>query len=343
MSRRQRAQVSPVALAVFLAAFVPTMVRADAAAARALFDDARKLAAAGSYQAACPKFEESYKQDPGMGTLFNLADCWEHLGKTASAWVRYREVADAAGRAGQADREKIARTRATALESKLSRLVVHVKVPSGVDVTKDGAPFGSAQWDTPLPVDPGAHTIEAKAPGKLPFSQTFEIPANGTTTTIVVPPLEAGPQESGAKAGGPTGAPDTAGTPAPTADSGAPAKGSSWNGQRTAAVILGGIGVAAGVVAVIKFVDYNDKVDSASSICMGACREPENSQALGILDEARSSRTFGIVAGVVGGASLVTGAVLWFTSGSSSTASAHWQMQPVVGKEVQGFGVSGVW
>ena len=78
----------------------------DSAAARALFDEGRRLASQGKYDAACPKFEESQKLDPGMGTLFNLADCVEHLGRTATAWVWFREVGDAANRAGQADREK---------------------------------------------------------------------------------------------------------------------------------------------------------------------------------------------------------------------------------------------
>jgi serine/threonine-protein kinase len=339
MTRRQRARIALVALVVSVACFVPAMARADAAAARALFDDARKLAASGAFQAACPKFEESYKLDPGMGTLFNLADCWEHLGKTASAWVRFREVADAAGRAGQADREKIARSRAAALESKLSRMIVQVKAPSGVEVTKDGVAFGSAQWDTPIPVDPGAHTVEAKASGKLPWNQTVEVPPNGSTT-VVVPPLEPAPPEKTAKA---AGAAVSVGTTVPSADTGAPSTASSWNGQKTAAVILGGVGVAAGVFAVIKLVDYNDKVDSANGICKDACREPANTQAKSILDDARSVRTQAIVAGAIGGASLIGGAVLWFTSSPSTQATARWKWQPIVGTQVQGISVSGVW
>jgi para-nitrobenzyl esterase len=43
-----------------------------------------------------------------MGTLFNLADCFENLGRTASSWAAFSEVADLAKRAGQSDRETVA-------------------------------------------------------------------------------------------------------------------------------------------------------------------------------------------------------------------------------------------
>jgi hypothetical protein len=62
------------------------LARADDAAstvAQALFDEARQLTAAGRYVEACPKFAESQRIDPSMGTRFYLADCLEHIGKLA--------------------------------------------------------------------------------------------------------------------------------------------------------------------------------------------------------------------------------------------------------------------
>ena len=58
-----------------------------AAAAEALFQDARALSAKKDYAGACPKFKASYELDPGYGVLFNLAECYANLGKTASAWA----------------------------------------------------------------------------------------------------------------------------------------------------------------------------------------------------------------------------------------------------------------
>src|SRR5687768_18046990 len=97
------------------------------AAAEALFDHAKRLHAAGRYAEACPKFAESQKLDAGVGTLLYLADCYEKIGQTASAWAGFREAAAAAKNAGQEEREKIARDRAAGLEPQLSRLTITVE------------------------------------------------------------------------------------------------------------------------------------------------------------------------------------------------------------------------
>src|SRR5688572_27933584 len=52
--------------------------------ARELFLTAKRLAKKGDYEKACPKFEASLKLKSGIGTEFNLADCWEQIGRTAS-------------------------------------------------------------------------------------------------------------------------------------------------------------------------------------------------------------------------------------------------------------------
>src|SRR5687767_4595561 len=85
------------------------------AAAEQLFTQARDLFDAGDYAAACPRFEASYKLDPALGTLLNLATCHERLGALASAWGRYREVVAVAKKAGDVTRYDIAVERAAAL------------------------------------------------------------------------------------------------------------------------------------------------------------------------------------------------------------------------------------
>ena len=71
----------------------PAQAQSDSAAARALFAEGRNLMADERYAEACPKFEESLRLDHGMGTQFNLAHCWEKLGRTASAWSMARRNA----------------------------------------------------------------------------------------------------------------------------------------------------------------------------------------------------------------------------------------------------------
>src|SRR5260221_7405355 len=86
----------------------------DPAAAEALFRAGRAAADKGDYVTACPKFEESNRLDPEVGTVFNLADCDEHLGKVASAWQLFKEVAQRLSPADE--RVSIATSRAAALE-----------------------------------------------------------------------------------------------------------------------------------------------------------------------------------------------------------------------------------
>ena len=63
--------------------------------------EGRKLATDGKFAEACPKFEQSLAIDSGLGTKFNLADCWEHLGRLASAKSMFDDVANHAHESGQ--------------------------------------------------------------------------------------------------------------------------------------------------------------------------------------------------------------------------------------------------
>src|SRR5258708_14001136 len=83
-----------LAIVALLAASGPA--RADETAATIAYDRAKQLADAGKYDEACPWFEKSYKADPQLGALLNLADCHEHVGKTATAWAEFRPAEEPA-------------------------------------------------------------------------------------------------------------------------------------------------------------------------------------------------------------------------------------------------------
>ena len=91
----------------------------DPAAAEAAFSEGQSLMKQGRFEEACRKLEASHALDPATGTLLNLGACYEKTGKTASAWLRYREAAASALAKGQREREEIARARVNALEPQL--------------------------------------------------------------------------------------------------------------------------------------------------------------------------------------------------------------------------------
>jgi hypothetical protein len=192
---RTRPLVASSLLAAAALSLAPSSARADAATAQVLFDEGKRLMDQKKYEAACPKFEESLKQDEKIGTQFQLANCQELVGKTASSWTNFLEVAGKAKARGEADREQVARERAKALEGKLSRLRIVVTAPEkspGMTIRRDGNQIGQASWGVAVPVDPGAHVIEAMAPGRSPWKGTIDVANPGSTVTATVPELKVG-------------------------------------------------------------------------------------------------------------------------------------------------------
>jgi tetratricopeptide (TPR) repeat protein len=179
-----------VALASLIIGPMARAQTADTALAEALFRSARTLVAAGNYAEACPKFAESQRIDPKLGTLLNLALCHAKQGKTASAWGEYTEAAQLASRAHQAERERVARQGASELEAVLAHVILRAATTDPVDVTWDGKTMSSAVLGTALPVDPGTHQLVASAAGRTAFTQTVTVPPGPTEQTITIPTLE---------------------------------------------------------------------------------------------------------------------------------------------------------
>jgi hypothetical protein len=72
----------------------------DHAAADALYEEAGNLMKAGRFVDACPKLEASQRLDPGIGTTMRLGYCYEHVGRTASAWQAWKTTLTVAAQPG---------------------------------------------------------------------------------------------------------------------------------------------------------------------------------------------------------------------------------------------------
>ena len=148
--------------------------------AQALFEDGRSLLSQGSLELACGKLEESYRLDPGVGTLLSWADCEERRGRMTTAWELWLEAASEARSAKQPDREALARGRAALAREKLGTLTIDVPFEArvvGLSISSDGVPLAAAAWGTEAPIDPGEHTIVATAPGRQELAERVQVTA----------------------------------------------------------------------------------------------------------------------------------------------------------------------
>src|SRR5262245_17406993 len=172
MGTCSRCAVASAALAMVLCAGAARAETPEQAADR-LFKEANVLASAGRYAEACPKLEESQRLDPGIGTQFNLADCYEHTGRLAHAYLVFEAVAKIARASGKLERANASTARASALEPRVPRLrIVADRPPQGLAVSLDGA---AKQIGAADPVEAGDHTVEASAPGRVAWRKVVNV------------------------------------------------------------------------------------------------------------------------------------------------------------------------
>jgi len=285
------------------------------AAAQALFDEAQALTSKGDYPGACPKLAESLRLDPSMGTRFYLAECLERTGKLASAWTYYVEVADGARAAGQKAREKYAADRADALKPRLPRLAIKVpdaaRAVKGLQIKRNGAIVGDAQWGIAIPVDQGTHAVAASAPGKKAWSSDVVVKDEAQVVEIAVPVLaDAAPPPRPA----PQQAPPPPPPPPPPSRDAPP--------QKIAGYVIGAAGVvglgasfALGGMAIAKKGESNTSgCNEASNVC--------NDAGLSLRKDALGVATGSSVAFAVGLAALGTGVALVVTAPSTERPRA---------------------
>jgi hypothetical protein len=193
--RRDRRHVGCCVLALLLHT---RPASADATEERALlgqelFDQGRALMEQKDYARACRKFEESARLDRAVGTLLNLALCYELQGKLATSWARFNEALSFARREGRLDRQRFAEEHIAALVQRMSRVRIVVppaaRIP-GLVVRRNDIVLTEGAWDEALGVDAGPLAVHAAAPGRRPFKQTIVVGPEADLKTVVIPPLE---------------------------------------------------------------------------------------------------------------------------------------------------------
>ena len=288
---------------VGLASAVALADSGDAAAAETLFHQGRADADAGDYPRACAAFAESLRLDPAPGTLLNLADCEEHVGRVASAWGDFLRLAGTLPSTDE--RLEIARSRAAALAPRVPWIVVVLAPgsPSDAHVFRDDVEIDGPRLAVPWPVDPGSHSVLVVASGHE--SRTITLVAKeGETERVVAFP-------------GPAVPPKAARPPH----------------DHIAAWIVGGVGMASlGVGTYFGGRALAERNVSDRGCTGGVCA---NATSLGAYDSARTDARVSDVALGLGGVALAVGGYLLFASGREAHTDSALR--------VTATGVGGAW
>ena len=315
---------------------------AEKATAELLFDEALTQMRDGNFAEACPKLESSQRIDPAVGTLLYLAECYEKQARTASAWVTFRDAAALARATNQADRASVAEKRADQLQKELALVTIDIELEArkiaGLRVRCGPVPVDISLGTITVPVDPGQVTVEASAPGYLPFTRQLNVDAKGRGTVSIpvltsdgsTPTPAPSPVAVGATPAVAPAEPSTSGPP-PTP----PPTDSESSATPIAPFVLGGIGIVGLGVGSYFGVKAMSDADDANELCPdGKCTSQRGED---LMDDARTAATVSNIAFGVGAAALVTGVVLYFAAPDSDEAATNEGLVPLAVERGAGF------
>jgi hypothetical protein len=234
--------------------------RGDAARdiARGLAGKGYESFEAGNYARAIDFFEQAEKRYHAPPHLLYIARAQVKLGKLLEAEHTYRRVLNetlsADAPAPFKDAQTSARSELVETQVLVPTLVIDLEgdVPKGTRVSVDGTSIDEASWGKPLRQNPGTHLVTAEPPGKPAIGRTVVLKLGGGADKHVTVRL---PRTSGSLVPalvcygvGAVGL----GVGVTTAVLGANAsKSGSLRGAAITGFVIGGAGVAAGVVLTI--------------------------------------------------------------------------------------------
>jgi hypothetical protein len=315
-----------LAAALVTPILAPSIARAqrndDLARADSLFNAGKALLDSGQYVDACAKFAESKRLAPGLGVTLYLADCYERIGRTASAWTEFRS-AEGLARQRNDKRADVARGRAQTLEARLDRLTITVAqtLPlSGLQILRDGATVSPDEWGVALPVDPGDHVVVVSSPGHAERTLSAHVGPEAPSATVRIDRLDDPPPATTATAAlapaaTPAVAPAPLPAPAPERTPGDPAATRHWIGIGVGAA--GVVGVALGAVFGLT---AKSKLDQSNN---GHCNAADKCDATGLSlrHDASGAATVSTVAFALGAVAIAGGIVLYVTAPKAPDAT----------------------
>jgi hypothetical protein len=223
--------------------------------------------------------------------------------------------------------------RLTATNDAIPSVVFDVKDASGNDVsqvrvTMDGALLIDHLGASAITVDPGEHTFRFEGADPSQAVEKKLVVRDGEKNRHLAVVLGGAP----GVALGLTTPPAGAQAPAPTPDQATP---STWSGQKTAALVVGAVGiVGVGVGAAFGAMAFGEW-KNAKNECVDSCGA--GSQAQGDKNNASTSATISDIGIIAGGVLVGAAAVVWFTAPSG----AQVQVAPTAGPQGAGLTLRG--
>ena len=269
--------------------------------ARVQFQRAIELEQAGNYSTALEQFRDVGQVRMTPQVRFHIATCEEKLGRLVTALGGYQlAFADADG-VGEDFKAEVT-VAVTRLQASIPKLVIQRGTGAeAAEIQLDGVALGASSVGVPVPLDPGPHSVSAKAPGALPFSQTVTIAENEQKSIDVS--LAPEPEEA-----------------RPTVIVGPPGPSEKTN-PRLVPYVIGGVGVAS-LIASGVFIGLRQ---AAIGEVRDGCRDGDNGCDPALKDVAERGQTYEYAAiglGVAGLAAVGVGVALVFTIGQDQTVTA---------------------
>ena len=323
-----------LALALVLAAHTAAAQPARRAgdntvAAEALFREGKRLMKEGKLAEACDKFDASERLDESVGTLLNLGDCREKTGKLATAWATFLKAASQARSAGDQPRETEARSRASALEPRLSYLTISVPDANRVEglvIKRDDVTIDPALWNQGVPIDAGAYEISGQAPGHEPWSTKVSIQGEAQKASVEVPRFKQLADLSKAVTAKPAPVPVAPHTDDRDDDEVRRVAPGRWTTLRKTSVVVAAVGVASLAGGLGFGLEAKSLERQANAICPDTtCGD---AHALSLNRSAQHDALASDVLFCVGGAAVAGAAVLWFVG--APHAAERVTLAPVV-------------
>jgi len=321
-----------LALAAAAVVALAPVASADTSKADALFKKGKKLLGEGKFAQACAAFEASQRAEPTIGTLLNVARCYEEWGKLSTAYDTYAEALRQA-EADSDDRADRIKERVEAIEPTVPTLVIRADSrPVDLVVRLDGKGLAIGELNVPRRLDPGDHAVEygiGDGPRKR-VEVALEASAHETVTLDNLAAMQAGgpvEEELEPKDDEPVDEPEV---------DAHPGRGRRILGVSVGAAGLVGIGISSWIVLAARS-DYRDSIARH-------CNADKMCDELGLVQTkaARHRANIGTVVFGVGLAAVATGVVLYLTAPSAPAKSERaLHLVPVVTPDATGVALSG--